>query len=61
MLHSESISKPLVRTDVYLSEFQRDTMKDLARHHDISMAELIRRVLDKHIRRATAKLEAQKQ
>jgi hypothetical protein len=60
MLHSESISKPLVRTDVYLSATQRDTMKDMARNQDISMAELIRRVLDKHIRRMTAN-GAQKQ
>ena len=51
MLHSESISKPLVRTDLYLSEFQRDTMKDMARNQDISMAELIRRVLNTYIKR----------
>jgi hypothetical protein len=60
MLHSESISKPLIRTDVYLSETQRETMKGLARQQDVSMAELIRRVIDKHIRRTAAKLEAQK-
>jgi len=59
MLHAGSLSKPLVRTDVYLSVEQRNTMKDLARHQDISMAELIRRVLDKHIQRS-AKSEGQK-
>ena len=51
MLHSDKVSQPLVRTDVYLSAEQRDTMKDLGRQQDISMAELIRRVLDKHLRR----------
>ena len=51
MLHAENLSKPLVRTDVYLSEVQRDSLKALARQRDISMAELIRRVLDKHLRR----------
>jgi predicted DNA-binding ribbon-helix-helix protein len=60
MMHAESLSKPLVRTDVYLSEFQRDTMKELGREQDISMAELIRRVLDKHLRRALKKQTAQK-
>jgi hypothetical protein len=52
MLHADNLSKPLIRTDVYLSEFQRDSLKDLARQRDISMAEFIRRVLDRHLRRA---------
>ena len=60
MLHAEKLSEPLVRTDVYLSAFQRDSMKDLARHEDISMAELIRRVINKHIRRVMAKSEGQR-
>ena len=55
MLHSSKVSQPLVRTDVYLSVEQRDTMKELGRQQDISMAELIRRVLDKHLRRALKK------
>jgi hypothetical protein len=55
MLHADSLSKPLIRTDVYLSEFQRDSLKVLARVRDISMAELIRRVLDRHLRRALRK------
>ena len=59
MLHAEKLSEPLVRTDVYLSEFQRDKMKELGRQQDISMAEIIRRVLAKHIQRS-AKLEGQK-
>ena len=60
MLHADKLSQPLIRTDVYLSEFQRDTMKELGRQKDISMAELIRRVLDKHLRRALKKQKAQK-
>jgi hypothetical protein len=51
MLHSDSISKPLVRTDVYVSAEQRDAMKALGAVQDISMAEMIRRVLDQYIRR----------
>lgn len=52
MLHSEKLSQPLVRTDVYLSAEQRDTLRELGRQQDRSMAEVIRRVLDKHLRRA---------
>jgi len=51
-LHSERVSKPLVRTDIFLSEFQRDTLKSLAAAQDITAAELTRRILDKHLRRA---------
>ena len=51
MLHSDSLSKPLVRTDVYISAEQRDAMKALGASRDISMAEMIRRVLDQYIRR----------
>jgi hypothetical protein len=50
-LHSERVSKPLVRTDIFLSEFQRDTLKSLAAAQDITAAELTRRILDKHLRR----------
>jgi hypothetical protein len=60
MLHADSLSKPLIRTDVYLSEFQRDSMKVLAYQRDISMAELIRRVLDKHLRRELKQIKEQK-
>jgi predicted DNA-binding ribbon-helix-helix protein len=52
MLHSESLSQPLVRTNIFLSQFQRDTLKELARQQDISSAELARRILDKGLRRA---------
>ena len=58
MLHSDKVSQPLVRTDVYLSAEHRDILKELGRQQDISMAELIRRVLDKHLRRALKKQEA---
>jgi hypothetical protein len=51
-LHSSQVSKPLVRTDIFLSEFQRDTLKLLAAAQDITAAELTRRILDKHLRRA---------
>jgi hypothetical protein len=60
MLHSDKRSQPLVRTDVYLSAEQRDTLKELCRHQDISMAELIRRVLHKHLRRAARQSAAGK-
>jgi hypothetical protein len=52
MLHAESLSQPLVRTNIFLSQFQRDTLKELARQQDISAAELARRILDKGLRRA---------
>ena len=51
MLHSGHVSKPLVRTDIFLSEFQRDSLKSLAAAQDITAAELTRRILDKHLRR----------
>ena len=51
-LHSERVSKPLVRTDIFLSEFQRDTLKSLAAGMDITAAELTRRILYKGLRRA---------
>jgi predicted DNA-binding ribbon-helix-helix protein len=56
MLHAESLSKPLHRTNLYLSEFQRDSLKMLAKAEDISAAELARRILDAGLRRATKKL-----
>ena len=59
MLHADKRSQPLVRTDVYLSAEHRDKMKELGRQQDISMAEIIRRVLAKYIQRS-AKLEGQK-
>jgi hypothetical protein len=59
MLHSEHLSQPLIRTNIFLSEFQRETLKALAAAKDISAAELARRILDKHLRRA-AKRQAAK-
>jgi len=56
MLHSDRISKPLVRTDIFLSEFQRDSLKTLAAAQDISAAEMCRRILDRGLRRALKKL-----
>jgi hypothetical protein len=52
MLHAEKLSQPMIRTDVYLLPSQRDAMKKLGRQQDISMAELIRRVLNNYLRRA---------
>jgi len=56
MLHSDRISKPLIRTNVYLSEFQRNSLRTLAAGQDISAAELARRILDGGLRRALKKL-----
>jgi hypothetical protein len=56
MLHSDRISKPLIRTDIFLSEFQRDSLKTLAAAQDITAAELARRILDGGVRRALKKL-----
>ena len=53
-LHAEHISQPLRRTDIFLSEFQRDTLKSLAAAQDITAAELTRRILDKALRRMLA-------
>lgn len=55
MLHSDRLSKPLIRTDIFLSEFQRDSLKKLACQQDISAAELTRRILDQHLRRELKK------
>jgi hypothetical protein len=51
MLHSESLSQPLIRTNIFLSKAQREALKALAAAKDISAAELCRRILDKHLRR----------
>jgi len=51
MMHSERRSQPLVRTDMYLSRFQLDSLKQMGRERDLSMAEIIRRVLDRYIKR----------
>lgn len=58
MLHSEHVSKPLIRTDIFLSEFQRDTMRALSAEMDITAAELCRRILDKGLRRALKQRDA---
>jgi hypothetical protein len=55
MFHSESLSKPLIRTNVYLSEDHREAIFALAKAQDISGAELIRRVLDKYLQSASAR------
>ena len=60
MLHSAKIGEPLIRTDVYISADQRDAMKRLGAMEDISMAEGIRRVLDRHIKRNADKLASEK-
>lgn len=52
MLHAESLSQPLIRTNIFLSKDQRDSLKSLAAAQDISAAELARRILDKGLRRA---------
>jgi len=51
MLHAETLSQPLVRTNIFLSQSQRDSLKSLAAAQDISAAELARRILDKGLRR----------
>jgi hypothetical protein len=55
MLHSEQIGEPLKRTQLYLSVEQRESLRAEARKLKISMAEQIRRVLDKHVRRSAKK------
>lgn len=55
MLHSEQIGEPLVRTQLYLSVEQREVLKAEARQLKVSLAEIIRRVLDKHVRRSARK------
>jgi hypothetical protein len=55
MLHSEHLSQPLIRTNIFLSQFQRDSLKKLAAADDISAAELARRILDRALRRAAKK------
>lgn len=55
MLHSEQIGEPLKRTQLYLSNEQRAVLKAEGRKKGISMAEIIRRVLDKHVRRSAKK------
>jgi len=51
MMHSEKRSIPLIRTNLFLSVEQRDTLFSLAATMDISAAELARRILDKGLRR----------
>jgi hypothetical protein len=61
MLHSNRISKPLIRTDIFLSDFQRETLKSLAAAQDITAAELTLRILDRHLKRALKKRTAAQQ
>lgn len=51
MMHSESLSQPLIRTNLFLSQDQRKSLKALAAAQDISAAELARRILDKGLTR----------
>jgi hypothetical protein len=55
MMHSDKLSEPLIRTNIFLSKFQRDTLKSEAAVIDISAAELARRILDKALRRSAKK------
>jgi hypothetical protein len=50
MFHSDSLSQPLIRTNIYLSKSQRELLKSLAAAMDISAAELARRILEKGLR-----------
>jgi hypothetical protein len=52
--------RPLIRTNIFLAEFQRDTLKTLAKEQDISAAELSRRILDGGLRRALKKLASRR-
>jgi hypothetical protein len=52
MLHAEQIGQPLVRTNLYLSVEQREAFMAEAAQKKISMAEVIRRVLDRYVRRS---------
>lgn len=60
MLHSESLSQSVIRTNIFLSQFQRDSLKRLAAAQDITAAELTRRILDKHLKQALKKQAPQK-
>jgi predicted DNA-binding ribbon-helix-helix protein len=60
MLHSETLSQPLIRTNIFMSEFQRNTLKELARQQDISAAELVRRILDRGLKRMTKQVAPEK-
>jgi hypothetical protein len=51
MLHSDQIGEPLIRTQLYLSTDQREVLMAEARQMNISFAEIVRRILDKHVRR----------
>jgi hypothetical protein len=58
MFHSESLSQPLIRTNMFLSKDQRASLKSLAAAQDISMAELARRILDQGLRRVAKQTTA---
>jgi hypothetical protein len=44
------MEQPLVRTNVFLSRFERETLKARASKRGISAAELTREILDKALR-----------
>jgi hypothetical protein len=48
-------SNRLIRSNMFLSKFQRDELKSQAAALDISAAELARRILDKSLRRSAKK------
>jgi hypothetical protein len=54
-MHSSQLSQPLIRSNIFLSKFQRDELKSQAAALDISAAELARRILDKSLRRSAKK------
>jgi hypothetical protein len=58
MLHSDKLSQPLIRTNLFLSAEQRNTLKELAAAQDISAAELARRILDKGLARRKRQTKA---
>jgi hypothetical protein len=43
------MAKPLIRTNIFLSEFQREALKKRARKQHISAADLARRILDAYL------------
>jgi hypothetical protein len=55
MMHAEKRGEPLRRSNIYLSREQLQSLKEIGAAQDVSMAEIVRRVLDKYIRREQRK------
>jgi hypothetical protein len=53
--HSDKLSEPLKRTNIYLSEEDRAALIAEGKKLDISMAEIVRRCVASHIRNAARK------